>query len=73
MRLQLPKMALGNIKSVKDLPILMVVRLVRWQIGSMLGLLDRSRVVNEGRRIVLLGNSISKTLQLLMVSLTHLQ
>ena len=33
---------------------------MRWQIGSMLGSLDRSRVVSVGKRVVLLGSSISK-------------
>ena len=33
---------------------------MRWPTGSMLGLLDRSRVVSVGRRVVLLGSSISK-------------
>ena len=35
----------------------------------MIGLLDRSKVVSVGRRVVLLGSSISKTLKLLMGSL----
>ena len=33
---------------------------MRWQTGSMLGSLDRSRVVSVGKRVVLLGSSISK-------------
>ena len=36
----------------------------------MLGLLDRSRMVSIGRRVVLLGSSISKNLKLLTVNLT---
>ena len=62
-------MALGNAKSVRDLSLLLVVRLMRWQIGPMLGLLDWSKVVSVGRRVVLLGSSIIKTLQHLMGSL----
>ena len=60
MRLQLQSMVLGNAKSMRDLSLSMVVRLMRWPTGSMLGLLDRSRVVSVGRRVVLLGSSISK-------------
>ena len=60
MRLQLQSMALGNAKSMRDLSLLMVVRLMRWQTGSMLGLLDQSKVVSIGKRVVLLGSSISK-------------
>ena len=66
-------MALGNAKSMGDLSLLMVVKLMKWQIGSMLGLLDRSKVVSVGRRVVLLGSSISKTLKLLIGSLTQWQ
>ena len=73
MRLQLQSMALGNAKSMGDLSLLMVVKLMKWQIGSMLGLLDRSKVVSVGRRVVLLGSSISKTLKLLIGSLTQWQ
>ena len=73
MRLQLQSMALGNAKSMGDLSLLMVVKLMKWQIGSMLGLLDRSKVVSIGRRVVLLGRSISKTLKLLIGSLTQWQ
>ena len=36
----------------------------------MLGLLDWSKMVSVGRRVVLLGSSISKTLKLLLGSLT---
>ena len=43
------------------------------QMVSMLGLLDRSKVVRVSRRVVLLGSSISKTLKLLMGSLTQWQ
>ena len=42
---------------------------MRWQTGFMLGLLEWSREVNIGRRVALLGSSISKTLQHLMGSL----
>ena len=73
MRLQFQSMALGNAKSMGDLSLLMVVKLMKWQIGSMLGLLDRSKVVSVGRRVVLLGSSISKTLKLLIGSLTQWQ
>ena len=73
MRLQLQSMALGNVKSMGDLSLSMVVRLLKWQTGSMLRLLDRSKVVSVGRRVVLLGCSISKTLKLLMGSLTQWQ
>ena len=62
-------MAIGNAKSRRDLSLLMVVRLMRWQTGFMLGLLEWSREVNIGRRVALLGSSISKTLQHLMGSL----
>ena len=71
MRLQLQSMALGNVKSMGDLSLSMVVRLLKWQTGSMLRLLDRSKVVSVGRRVVLLVSSISKTLKLLMVNLTQ--
>ena len=73
MRLQLQSMALGNVKSMRDLSLSMVVRLLKWQTGSMLRLLDRSKVVSVGRRVVLLVSSISKTLKLLMVNLTQWQ
>ena len=66
MRLQLLSMAIGNGKSVRDLSLLMVVRLMRWQIGFTLGLLEQSRVVNVGGGIAFLGSFVSKTLQLLM-------
>ena len=36
----------------------------------MLGLLDWSRMVSVGRRVVLLGSSVSKNLKLLTVNLT---
>ena len=73
MKLQLQSMALGNTKSVRDLSLLLMVRLMRWQTEYMLGLLDRSKVVSVGRRVVLLGSSISKTLQHLMGSLIQWQ
>ena len=68
MRLQLQSRAISNAKSMRNLSLLMVVGLMRWQwqTGFMLGLLEQSRVVNVGRRVALLGSSISKTLQLLI-------
>ena len=75
MRLQLLSMAIGNAKSVRDPSLLMVVRLMRWQTGFMLGLLEQSRVVSVGGGIAFLGSFVSKTLQLLMgdliLGLTH--
>ena len=73
MRLQLQSMALGNPKSMRDLSLPMAVRLMRWQMVSMLGLLDWSKVVRVSRRVDLLGSSISKTLKLLMGSMTQWQ
>ena len=70
MRLHLHRTALGNSKIMRDLSLPKVVRLMSWQTRSMLGLLNRSRMVSIGRRVVLLGSSISKNLKLLTVNLT---
>ena len=42
-------MYLGNAKGLRDLSLLIVVTLMRWQTGSMLGLLDWSWVMSVGR------------------------